>query len=91
MEDVYKIVFLGALKEGIDPRTASSDLSKLFHVSADIFEKYLDGKKRVLKQGLSLDEAKKYQAVFKKVGALSEIDVVFDRRILETSSIFIES
>jgi hypothetical protein len=90
VEDAYKIIFLGALKQGIDSKAASENLSNFFKVSADIFERYLDGKKRVFKQGLSLDEAKKYQAIFNRVGALSEIDVVFDRRILETSSVFVE-
>jgi hypothetical protein len=90
VEDAYKIIFLGALKQGIDSKAASENLSNLFKVSPDIFERYLDGKKRVFKQGLSLDEAKKYQAIFNRAGALSEIDVVFDRRILETSSVFVE-
>jgi hypothetical protein len=90
MEDVYKIVFLGVLKQDIDSKTACEKLSNLFKVSPDIFERYLDGKRRVLKQDLSLDAAKKYQAVFNRLGAISEIDVVFNRRILETSSIFIE-
>ncbi len=90
MEDVYKLSSLGALKHGIDSNTAIKTLSDIFKVSPEIFERYLDGKKRVIKQGLSLGEAKQYQAIFNRVGALSEIDVVFDRRILEESSIFIE-
>ena len=65
-------------------------LSDRFRVSPEIFERYLDGKKRVIKQGLSLGEAKQYQAIFNRVGALSEIDVVFDRRVLEVSTIFIK-
>jgi len=90
LEDFYKLSFLGALKQGIDSYTALKTLSDIFKVSPEILERYLDGKKRVIKQGLSLGEAKQYQAIFNRVGAFSEIDLVFDRRILEESSIFIE-
>jgi len=90
LEDIYKLSLLGALKQGIDSSTAIKTLSDRFKVSPETFERYLDGKKRVIKQGLSLGEAKQYQAIFNRVGALSEIDVVFDRRILKESSIFIK-
>ncbi len=88
MEDVYNISLLGALKQGIDPSAAKKTLSDIFKVSPEIFRNYPDGKKRIVKQGLSLDEAKKFHAVLNRAGALSEIDVVLDRRILAESSLF---
>jgi len=88
LEDVYKINLLGSLKHGIDPSAAKKALSDLFKVSPEIVKTYLDGKKRIVKQGLSLGEAKKYQAILNRAGAISEIDVVLDRRILVDSSVF---
>lgn len=88
MEDVYTVSLLGALKPGIDPNAAKKALSDIFKVSPELFKTYPDGKKRIVKQGLSLIEAKKYQTVLNRVGAFSEIDVVLDRRILAESSVF---
>jgi len=88
LEDVYKISLLGSLKQGMDPSAAKKALSDLFKVSPGIFKNYPDGKRRIVKQGLSLGEAKKYQAVLNRAGAISEIDVVLDQRILADSSVF---
>ena len=60
MEDLYRISLLGTLKEGVDPKEASGDLSRYFKIPPGKLETCFDGKKRAVKHGISLDQARKY-------------------------------
>ena len=69
----YKIVFAGQLVEGADPAEVRSNFAKLFKIEAARVEKLFSGNPVVIKKGFDEANARKYQAVLQKAGAIVEL------------------
>ncbi len=73
----YKIVFAGKPLPEFDIDTAKSGVQSLFRLSDEKTDQLFSGKRKVLKSGLSYEQALAYQERLAKVGAdaeLAEID-----------------
>ncbi len=90
LEERYQLKLTGQLKDGADHGKAVEILSEQFRTPPNRIEQLLDGRQRIVKNGISLENAENYATVFKNVGVLTKIDIVFDSRILEDSTIPLE-
>jgi Tfp pilus assembly major pilin PilA/TM2 domain-containing membrane protein YozV len=64
----YIIIFEGKVVEGVDPKTARSNLQRLLKVDDARLEKLFSGKRVVLKKGCDASMVKKYQAALTRAG-----------------------
>jgi len=86
-EDRYQIRLLGKIKKGADLKQTIDFLAERFKLPRKSFEQCFDGRPRTVKQGISLEKARKHLALFEKAGAQAEIDISPDKRILAKATI----
>ncbi len=88
IEDRYNVVLGGAFRNSVDKKQTIERLAVSLGLPKSECASYFKGGPKVFKQDLTFDEAKKLHRVLDAEGALCEIGVVLDERVLETSSVF---
>ncbi|MGO9117600.1 MAG: RDD family protein [Desulfomonilaceae bacterium] len=71
----YKVVLGGTTRNGFDRTVVLKNLAKIFNKSPELIEKLLSGNPRVIKKGLDLAAAEKYQEILTKAGAQSHFEL----------------
>jgi hypothetical protein len=81
----YKVILDGTIRDGFDRTVVLKNLARIFNKNPDLIEKLLSGKPRVIKKGLDLVAAEKYQETLTRAGAEShfELDVEESPEIAE--------
>ena len=74
----YEIYYQGGLKKGVTMEQAIQGLQKLLKISLPKAEKMILANNRVIKSGLSKDQAEKYFTALDKIGMLIEVREVTD-------------
>jgi hypothetical protein len=72
---LYKVVLSGTIRNGFDRTVVLKNLAQIFDKSPGLIEKLLSGNPRVIKKGLDLAAAEKYQRILTKAGAESRFDL----------------
>jgi hypothetical protein len=75
----YKVVLGGTIRNGFDRTVVLKNLAQIFNKSPELIEKLLSGNPRVIKKGLDLAAAEKYQKILTKAGAESHFDLEIDQ------------
>jgi len=70
----YKVVLGGTIRNGFDRTVVLKNLAQIFNKSPELIEKLLSGNPRVIKKGLDLAAAEKYQQILTKAGAQSHFE-----------------
>lgn len=70
----HKVILAGAIRTGFDRDAVLKNLARLFNRSPDLIEKLLSGEPRVIRRGLDLTTAQKYQETLRQAGAISHIE-----------------
>ncbi len=70
----YKVILVGDIRTGFDRGAVLKNLARLFNKSPDLIEKLLSGEPRVIRRGLDLATAEKYQETLRQAGAISHIE-----------------
>src|SRR4030042_2699504 len=70
----YKGILSGAIRTGFDRDAVLKNLARLFNRPPDLIEKLLSDQPRVIKRGLDLPTAEKYQQTLRQAGAVSRIE-----------------
>ncbi|KIL03917.1 hypothetical protein QX25_13260 [Stutzerimonas stutzeri] len=70
-QSTYRIVFSGQCASGTAPEDVKRNLATLFKTDEARFAAFFDGAERVLKKGLSADQAARYLAALQHAGALA--------------------
>ena len=68
---MYKIVFEGDLMPGYEQLVVQRRLAELFGIDVPSAAKFFFGKQRVIKRGITYEQAKKYIRAMSKMGALA--------------------
>lgn len=82
----FEVFYLNGLKPGVSEEQAIEHLCQLFKLQCDKAEKIIRATQRVLKTGLSLEQAEKYRAALDRVGLLLEIREIHAEAEPEVSS-----
>jgi hypothetical protein len=67
----YKIVFEGDLMPGFELPVVQRRIAELFRIDVPVAARFFFGKQRVIKRGITYDQAKKYIRAMSKLGALA--------------------
>lgn len=89
--DLYRVTLSGKIKNGIDKACTVNTVSKTFNVPPEKIATWFDGKKRTIKSGLLFEKAKQYFQVLDKAGAVAEINLLFLKSVLESSTYVIKN
>jgi hypothetical protein len=73
-DESYKVILQGTIREGYDRREVVAALSRAFKQDELFAERLLSGMPRVVKKGLDLATAHKYQQSLQKMGIVSLIE-----------------
>ncbi|MDQ7781293.1 MAG: RDD family protein [Desulfomonilaceae bacterium] len=68
-DDTYKVILRGTVREGYDRREVVAALSRTFKQDPKVAERLLSGTARVVKKGLDLSTARKYEETLRRLGA----------------------
>jgi len=75
MEEGYKVVYTGKLKEGVESEEVVARLTKTFSLPAARAQALVaDGQRHTLKKGLDEEAAKRYRAALESTGMIVEIE-----------------
>ncbi len=75
----YKVVLGGTIRNGFDRTVVLKNLAQIFNKSPELIEKLLSGNPRVIKKGLDLAAAEKYQQILTKAGAESRFELEIEQ------------
>lgn len=73
MSTNYRILFTGRTLPQFDPETVKSDVQSLFRLSAEKADRLFSGAPKILKSGLTYEQALNYQQRLAKIGADVEL------------------
>jgi hypothetical protein len=73
-DESYKVILEGTLRQGFDRAQAIARLAKAFKQDAQVTERLLSGKPRIIRKGLDYATARKYQETLEKMGAASHME-----------------
>ena len=86
-EERFNVVLLGQLSEGTDSAKVIENLSRHLKIPPSQHGCFSDGKRRILKRNLPLEQARKMHQTLASFGVLSEIELVFDGSIFQNSTV----
>lgn len=89
--DLYQVKLSGKVKSGVDKARVIQEISKIFNVPPEKTTSWFDGKKRTIKRGLIFEKAKQYLHMLDKIGAVAEINLLFLKNVLESSTYIIKN
>ncbi len=70
----YRVILQGIIRSGYDRREVVAALTRVFKQDEEVTERLLSGRQRVVKKGLDLATAHKYQQAFDKMGVVSLVE-----------------
>lgn len=73
-ETLYKIMFAGQVREGVEPETAKANLAGLFKSETAAVQKLFNGEPVALKRGLVRAEAERYIDALKNAGVEAYVE-----------------
>ena len=71
--DSFDVYFLGETLPDADPAQVRQGVAKLFNMAEDAVDRLFSGKPLRVKKGLDAENASRYRAAFREVGALVQI------------------
>jgi len=74
--EFYNLIFHGVIADGHNAETVRKNIAELFHISEKKVERLFNGTAVTVKKNVDHTTALKYQAAFKKAGALCSIEEV---------------
>ncbi len=70
----YDVVFTGEIRDNLDPAEVTDNFARLFKISAEKANQYLNAGRVVLKSGVEAQTAEKYRAALAEVGLVVSLE-----------------